>query len=88
MKGDTCVLLGIKGLITILNTLLITMPNVLHLLFLYIKIEKYHYFLKYLKLYPQYGGQEKYPPHIMIAVVYIFICLFPVPRIVDTVLNI
>ena len=28
------------------------------------------------------------PPHIVIAVVYIFICLFPVPRIVDTALNI
>ena len=35
------------------------MQNVLHLLFQYIKIEKY-YFLKYLKRYPQYGGQEKY----------------------------
>ena len=31
-------------LITILNILLITMQNVLHLLFKYIKIEKYHYF--------------------------------------------
>ena len=29
-----------------------------------------------------------YPPHIIIAVVYIFICLFPVPPIVDTALNI
>ena len=35
--------------ITILNTLLITMQNVLHLLHQYIKIEIYHYFLKYLK---------------------------------------
>ena len=26
-------------------------------IFLLIKIEKYHYFLKYLKRYPQYGGQ-------------------------------
>ena len=53
-------------LITILNTLLITMQNVLHLLFLYIKIEKYHYFVKYLKRYPQYGGQEKYKHIILI----------------------
>ena len=47
-------------LITILNILLFTMQNVLHLLFYYIKIEKHHYFLKYLKRWPQYGGQEKY----------------------------
>ena len=73
VKGDTCVLLGVKGLITILNILLIAMQNVLHLLFKYIKIEKYNYFLKYLKRYPQYGGQEKYK-HINIYTTAIIIC--------------
>ena len=44
----------------ILNSLLIAMQNVLHVLFKYIKNKKCHYFLKYLKRWPQYWGQEKY----------------------------
>ena len=67
-------------LITIINTLLITMQNVFsfHLLFCYIKIGKYHYFLKYLKRYPQYESDRYNPRHIVILAHFLrlYTCLW------------